>query len=107
MVQPEKFATPFTAGTALVHPANAPAPVPPLLAECELMDNVTAFEAVVTTLLFASSTDTTGCTENGAPSSTLPTGSVVNTSWFAEPALMTTAFEGEVWLRPVAVASRV
>ncbi len=76
-----KVATPATAemvGNPVFEHASVPAPGPELTARVTL-------PVSLTTLPLASSTLTTGEVVKFVPSVTLPTGSVVKTSWLAAP----------------------
>ena len=108
ILQPLKVATPLTAVTvrfpAFVHerrPVAGPAS----------MASVTLPLSVVTTLFALSLTFTTGEVAKFAPSVTLPTGWVVNTSLFPVPGVMTTLPDAPVEVSGtelrVAVATRV
>ena len=85
ILQPANVAIPVPAVfTGLVVQVSvAPAvPVPLVIA------SVTGIPAVVTALLFASSTVTLGCVVNAVPAAEGVLGSVVKTNWVAVPGVM-------------------
>jgi hypothetical protein len=97
-LQPANVATPDEAASGFVVQLSVPGPL--------ATDRVTEAELVVTTLLFASSMETTGCCEKAVPPVAVELGSVVKITCVAVPGVMLNA-ELMPCVKPVLFAARV